>query len=273
MLCEKAEVSQVEQGLFDDGVWIAQQKFDGIRAYVCKGKLFSRRGKEITHLFPEFNKFLKQIAETDLIYDGEIVSESGEFNDVSGRIHLKDKLFIKVASSSNPATFMLFDCFTELSRNDDEFKVNASLRTFIDRYKLVAVHSSLKTSCDDRIQIAKVDEKPSDLLEFAKKEGWEGIVMKKKYSLYYNGRSLDWRKVKLFKEVKHSFSEYTEHPKGILLKDGDRKVNVNGKQAEIVKTEIANKGCVVVEVQFLPQYNNDKWRFPSFRGIAKEVNQ
>lgn len=263
MLCEEAKLEQVEQGLFDDDVWIAQKKHDGIRAYVCMGKMYSRRGDDITAKFPEFAEFIKsttrKTAEFGMVFDGEIVADTGEFNDVAGRIHLRDKLFIKIASISNPCTFKVFDAI----RGD------ASTEVWTTRDATMRIRFALK-ECDN-VEPIDSPSLPSDLLKKAKAEGWEGIVLKKKKSLYYTGRSMDWRKVKLFKEAQHSFTSYVDHPKGVLLQDGERKVNVNGKEAEVVRNLINNKGKVVVEVQFLPQNNNDKWRFPSFRGIVKEV--
>jgi ATP-dependent DNA ligase len=265
-LCETADIKQVEEGLFDDGVWIAQKKYDGVRAYVYDGKIYSRSGRDITHKFPEFEEFVKHTAsggkEPDLLFDGEIVSAlTEEFNDVAGRVHLKDKLFIRMASKGNPAKLMLFDAFTP-SR-----EATSPVRTLNDRMHLLAIFKDEF----ENVEVAPFDESPKRLLEIARNEGWEGIVLKKRDALYYNGRSFDWRKVKLFKEVQHSFSSYDDHPKGVLLIDGDRKVNVNGQQAEAVKRAIKENGSVKVEVQYLPQNGSQKWRFPSVRGFIKEA--
>jgi hypothetical protein len=213
-------------------------------------------------LFPEFAEFLKMEQGSTFVVDGEIVADTGEFNDVAGRMHLRDKLFIRIASQSNPCTFVIFDCI-ETTREEP--------RPFADRYKLVHIHKALKNMEKPmNVEIATISDKPSKLLRQAKKEGWEGIVLKKRLSTYYGGRSFDWRKVKLFKEVHHSFIAYEDHPRGVLLIDGDRKVNVNGTEAELVKNAIKENGEVVVEVQYLPQNNSSKWRFPSYRGVVKE---
>ena len=86
-----------------------ERKLDGVRAYIEDGQLYDRRGKEITKQFPEFVG-LSAIKGT---FDGEIVSQSGEFNDISGRVHLRDRFIISLSAKKSPAIFVVFDAVME----------------------------------------------------------------------------------------------------------------------------------------------------------------
>ena len=62
---------------FDDDDYIFEFKFDGIRATLHASPkvvhVFTRRGNEITHIFPELQE-IANIVDDKVIFDGEIVS-------------------------------------------------------------------------------------------------------------------------------------------------------------------------------------------------------
>lgn len=279
MLCESATVQDVEAGLFSPLEWVAEQKIDGVRAVVCGGRIYDRRGKEITEKFPELKGFadeVRDVTSAGIVLDGEIVAVTGEFDDTASRIHLKDKLFIRIASEVNPCKFVVFDCLNykddvpnrrkyTMRKGEQAGVMILSRNVTYDRWE----HNDRWENTVESIE----NGEPKDMLELAMKEGWEGIVLKRKDSNYECRRSQNWRKVKLFKEVEHTFTKFEEHPKGITIEDGDgRRVVVNGRQADEVKKELQEKGTVRAEIQFLPQKESTAWRFPSFRGIVKEAN-
>lgn len=278
MLCKSATVEQVENGEFNsesekeglvDEEWFAEEKFDGVRAYVVRKKLYNRRGKDITHLFPELQLFVSKVPKSVLL-DGEIIAKSKVFEDMSGRMHMKDKLFINLSAKNNPCTFVIFDCSKVYGRSVDLTQFYTYSKTSFAAQFLQDVLGEA-TRWGDELNVVFAERySPQEGLEKAKEEGWEGIVLKKSFSKYVCGRSDDWRKVKLFEEVQHSFSSYESHPKGITIESDDgRRVVVNGSQAKEVKKEIDDNGVVVAEIQHLPQRNSNAWRFPSFRGIVK----
>ena len=61
---------------FNDKDYIYEIKLDGIRGIVYVNKttinIYSRNGKEITHLYPELEN-IKEIVSKNTIFDGEIV--------------------------------------------------------------------------------------------------------------------------------------------------------------------------------------------------------
>lgn len=247
MLCTKMLPDDAKK-LSDD--WVIENKFDGVRAVIRDGKLWCRRGNDITSRFPEFVGLEKM----KQCYDGEVVAQSGEFNDVSGRMHLRDKFQIGLRSKMNPAIFMAFDLPD--AQGDNEAR----------REMLV------KTKCPVWMQIAEqfeIVEFPvlwKDILANTQ----EGVVVKRKDAMYVQGsRSSGWRKVKAFLETTAVFVKYEVNPRGVTIETADgRRVVVNGGQAPAVKAAIDTSGSVKAEIQYLPQKDSDAWRFPSFRGVV-----
>ncbi len=247
MLCQKMLPTDAAQLSSD---WKLEKKFDGVRAVIRAGRLWCRRGNDITNRFPEFVGLdkLKQC------YDGEIIAQSGEFNDISGRMHLRDKFLMGLRSKKSPAIFMAFDL-------PDAQGDNVARRQMLE-----------KTKCVPWMQIAEQFPITEfyDMWQEVLENTDEGVVVKRNDTQYVLGSRADgWRKVKAFLETTAVFVEYEVHPKGLTIKTADdRTVVVNGAQASGVKDAIDRDGKVTVEVQYLPQKDSAAWRFPSFRGIV-----
>jgi bifunctional non-homologous end joining protein LigD len=247
MLCQKMLPNDAAKLSSD---WVIEKKFDGIRAVIKDGRLWCRRGNDITHKFPEFVG-LSAMKQT---YDGEIVAQSGEFNDMSGRVHMKDKFAISLVAKKNPVRFMAFDL-------PDAQGDNVSRRQML-----------VKTKCPvwlgiaEQFSIGEFYDLWQEILENTE----EGIVVKRNDTQYVEGkRASGWRKVKAFLETTAVFVKYEVHPKGLTIETADgRRVVVNGGQASGVKAILDRDGKVTAEVQYLPQKDSDAWRFPSFRGVV-----
>jgi len=242
MLCEKATVEYAET--LEEG-WVAERKYDGVRAYIENGRLYDRREKDITEKFPEF----VGLAELNVfIIDGEIVSQSGEFNDISGRVHLKDKFFIQLSAKKSPAIFMAFD-------------IVAAGKQLWERKEVLS-----KLDVPAWMQKAEGGGF-AELWEQVQQNGWEGVVLKRTAAQYQEGkRSADCLKIKAFVETTAVFTKLEQHNKGCRLETADgHSVNVNGAQASEVLRIFGKDGKVTCEVQYLPQNNSGAWRFPSFR--------
>lgn len=252
MLCQAATIGQARV-LFLSGEWVVERKLDGVRAYIEGGRLFDRRGVDITRKFPEFVGLEKVAA----VLDGEIVAQSGEFNDVSGRMHLRDALKIRLSAKGCPARFVAFDM--------------VSGEVWEKRWALlqrVYFHDGVPLWDWMRLvpSFVSLEEGWGKVLE----GGWEGLVLKRRGSLYQEGkRSADWLKVKSWSEVVATFTKLDVHNKGCRLETVDgRSVNVNGAQAEEVIERFNRVGVVLGEVQFLVQSGSVAWRFPSWRGLV-----
>jgi ATP-dependent DNA ligase len=223
-----------------------------VRAIVSDGKLVDRRGKDIGWKFPEFKPLPKGVT-----LDGEIVASTGIFEDISGRVHLKDKFTIGLVSKRNPAKFMVFDMVDfddELSERrkqlEDWYRNNNRI------YNWISLVSQYPFSDFNRLWTDVIDNRK------------EGLVMKFLHSNYEERRSSYWRKLKAFIEIVVDFKKWEEHPKGITIETDDgRRVVVNGWQADEVRKQIQKNGSALCEIQYLPQKNSNAWRFPSFRNL------
>ncbi len=253
MLCESITFEEFKQRA-DLSEWIVERKYDGIRAYIKHGKIYNRHDKEITKLFPEFMNDLKSLP-VHIAFDAEIVAQSHEFNDISGRIHFKDAFLISLASKKSPAKLMIFDYYDNIAGN-----MWSERRDVLESIKL-----PVNCELSQAIEGANIEQYWADIVV---KYSWEGLVAKRKTSKYVWGkRSQDWLKIKAFKETEHKFTKYEVHPRGVTIEDDEgRRVVVNGAQAKEVVDTFKKTGCAIAQVQYLPQ-RNGTWRFPSFRGL------
>jgi ATP-dependent DNA ligase len=261
-LCQPVPIEEARQ-LFATGDWVSEIKYDGIRGIIENGKLYDRRGQEITARFPEFD--LSRFDKNTII-DGEIISQTGVFADISGRMHLKDPFGIKMAAKMKPAVFMAFD----MLHNE---KTDISKESLVIRR--MELMGCVNNVCLPWIKLAEgVSGTPNNhsmddfnrLWDEVELNGWEGVVIKRVKAPYEEGqRSPNWRKCKAFKEVEAVFTKLDVHNKGVRLETADGKsVNVNGAQSEAVKAAFDKDGKVSGEVQYLEQASGE-WRFPSWK--------
>jgi bifunctional non-homologous end joining protein LigD len=253
MLCAKLSIDDAK-AVAGAGGYIVEKKYDGVRGYIKDGQLYDRRSANITAKFPEF----AGLSKIKGIIDGEIMATSGQFTDVVGRTHMRDKFFISLIAKKTPAVFMAFDYV------DD--------KPLLERKKLLVDEAGkhgltwLKLAPFETLTEKRLNEMWEGVLENLE----EGLVIKWGDSKYQEGkRSPDWYKVKAWVETVAVFIKHEPHPKGVRLETADgRSVNVNGAMAEVVRKTIDEHGKVECEVQFLPQQDSDAWRFPSFKRIA-----
>lgn len=180
---------------FDDEECIFELKFDGIRStmHVSKDvfRIYTRRGVDVTSQFPELES-IRGLVEKKVIFDGEIVAfEEGSpnFSKLSRRNRLKDKKKIDEEAKRNPVYFVAFDILYE-----DEPLVDLPL---IKRKKILDKYPSR----DSFMKTEYIEKEGMNLFSKVKEAGLEGIVAKKKDSIYEIGtRSFNWIKVKNFKK-------------------------------------------------------------------------
>src|SRR5688572_24451495 len=192
--------------------FVYEPKYDGIRALVDlhppRGKeparvaIYSRNGHSKEHQFPAIVSTLKKIAakvKGPLLLDGEIVATDAEgrplpFGRLQGRIHLTAPTDIARAEKAQPAALIVFD----LLRDDDR-----DIRGLSMAARRLRLHDALpvKTGGTGLVRLSEiVADDGSQLLERAKREGWEGLIGKDGQSVYHSGRrSPAWRKLKLHK--------------------------------------------------------------------------
>jgi len=176
---------------FTSNDWIFEIKWDGIRAisYVDHGlSILSRNGKELKSNFPELEE-LKTLA-SNVVLDGEIVvmrEGRADFQTLIERSNAANPRDIDYMASKFPATYVVFD----ILEKDGNPLVAVPL---LERKKILA--ESLKESANVVLSLF-VEGDGEAYYEAAVRKGIEGVMAKKKTSLYEPGvRSDGWLKIK-----------------------------------------------------------------------------
>jgi len=179
--------------------YIFEPKLDGYRALCYKNsglKFFSRNGNDLTNDFPELQTS-KSINAKKAVLDGEIViyNERGrpDFNLIQNR-----------AVRKLPAFYIVFDILIL----DDEDLMSLTL---VERKNLLkkAINES------GNFQLIVYTENGGKMIEEMKKRRLEGVMAKKKFSRYIQGRSSDWLKIKFVKTLDCVIIGYTTYKREI----------------------------------------------------------
>ena len=194
--------------------WTFEPKYDGVRvlayATTTDVKLMTRNGKDKAEQFPELVAALKKLAtqtKRSLVLDGEIVAlidgDPARFQELQGRMHVKESQLIERRSSSAPAALVLFDILMD----GDEPLIHEpwSMR----RERLVK-RIGKRVSAQLRIT-ESIEGDGKKMLEKARRQGWEGIIAKRIDSPYEPGvRSRNWLKLKIEFREEFVVGGYTE---------------------------------------------------------------
>lgn len=181
------------QAPFDDPDWIYELKMDGTRciAYLDETGtvLRNKRHKDLSVNFPELSQVHKQV-KGRCILDGEVfVLNHGksDFYELQRRSLMTNAFKISLAVEKLPATFLVFDILYQ----DGEQLTHLPLMERKERLQRCVTES-------ERMAFSRyIEGKGIALYEAAKASGQEGIVAKKRDSLYLMGkRSKDWVKCK-----------------------------------------------------------------------------
>lgn len=272
---------------FNSDEYLYEIKYDGIRALVYVDpnnlKIISRNKKDISNLYPEL-QIIKKDVKSKMVLDGEIVTfenNKPSFSKLQQRMHLKQKEKILYQSKNNPVIYVVFDI---IYLNKDLTNL-----TLTKRKKLL---NNIKEN--DNLVISKTFSNGIKLFNNMKKLNMEGIVAKRKDSLYkINKRTNYWLKIKNIKDEKFFICAYKEKKNNylsLLLGEkiegkyyyvGSASITKNNplykkiiKQKIIKKTFFVNykdnnafyiNPTIEVEVSYLQRTNNNHLRHPIIR--------
>lgn len=187
--------------LIDGHDWIYEIKLDGYRAVAVKSdgrvSLFSRRRKSFDHHYPLIVEALGELPEGTVV-DGEIVAL-----DESGRPNFN--LLQNFRSEASRIHYFIFDL---LICNDRDL----TKLPLVERRKLL---KSLKLA-SGRIRIAEQFEaSANDMLAAVRQQGLEGVIAKRKNSLYEPGkRTGAWIKYRVNRGQELVIGGYIPGPHG-----------------------------------------------------------
>lgn len=238
---------------FNDKDYIFEIKFDGIRAIIYANKksvkIYSRNGKDITHLYPELQS-IKNLVNKNTIFDGEIVLfDNGfpSFEKLLKRNNVKNLSKIKYYQDNNPVTYMCFDIIHE-----GKDLINLTL---MERKKVLNKYQ--ENDCFNKT--IYFEEHGINLFNEITKLNLEGIVAKKKNSLYEIGvRTYSWLKIKNIHEGEFYIGGYSVNKNNISLYLGEvkgQKLNYVGKVALSKKYKFSQNILETKKIKLSPFKN------------------
>ncbi len=172
--------------------WAHEVKWDGMRvlADVADGelRLTSRTEADVTVTFPELAGLATVLA--DGMLDGEVVAFADgkpDFGALADRMHVRDPRRARSLAERFPVSYVVFDVLRL-------YGVPLLERRFDDRRQTLE-RLELGDGTDACWQVPAVFDDGDALLEATRTSGLEGIVSKRRSSLYHPGRrSRDWVK-------------------------------------------------------------------------------
>jgi bifunctional non-homologous end joining protein LigD len=164
--------------------WVFEEKYDGVRMIAYKDgervSLISRNAIDRTAHYPEIAAAIQKLKSRTLCIDGEIVVFDSA----------KVSRFQLLQQGKGRPKYAVFDCL--YANGEDLRKKELSARR-------VALERFVKPSATILLS-ASLSPDGLKAFQIASKRGFEGIVCKNLSSVYVEGRSREWLKVKLHQE-------------------------------------------------------------------------
>lgn len=205
--------------------WVFEPKYDGMRVIADVTsravRLVTRNGKDKSTQFPEVVLALRELARRarrPLVLDGEIVAraprrrraattvpQAGEFQQLQGRMHLKDPDEIVRLAVEAPTAFVVFDILRD-------GRTTLLAAPWSDRRaRLEALFERAGDPQDTTVTISDTTTRGAAMLTRARRAGWEGIIAKRTDTRYQPGtRTESWLKLKLLFRAEFVVGGYTE---------------------------------------------------------------
>ena len=224
---------------FDGPEWLFEIKWDGYRAvaFVENGKirLVSRNQNELTARYPELKDLPQLVKAKTAILDGEVVAldEQGRasFSLMQQRTGFRSGGRRAASNADVPVLYYAFDLL------------------YLDGYdlrKLPLDERKKKLASvlipGDSVRYSDHYEKQGKaLFKMARAKGLEGILAKKRDSIYQERRSTEWLKIKITRRVECVIGGYTE-PEGSRAHFGSIVLGLYDKKARLIHVGQAGSG-------------------------------
>ncbi|MGB8917399.1 MAG: non-homologous end-joining DNA ligase [Candidatus Sulfotelmatobacter sp.] len=224
---------------FDGSEWLFEIKWDGYRAIAFiengKSRLVSRNQNELTARFPELKDLPKFVHAKTAILDGEVVALDDEgrasFSLMQQRTGFRAGGRRSAANADVPVLYYAFDLLYLDGYDWRKLPLE-------ERKKKLA--SILITG--DALRYSDHYEKQGKaLFEMARAKGLEGILAKKRDSIYQERRSTDWLKIKITHRLEAVIGGYTE-PEGSRAHFGSIVLGLYDKQGRLIHVGQAGSG-------------------------------
>lgn len=188
--------------------WSYEPKLDGYRvlAYIDNNEVFlqSRRGIDLTPMFPEVVEDLQRQCIDTMLLDGEIVALDDDgrpsFNALQNRAQRKSAKELAAARRENPVILLCFDLlhFAGMNLRGATYQER---RRYLTQCLLPSAH----------VQLIHTSQNAQQMYAASLASGFEGIVAKRHDSVYQAGkRAATWIKYKSTRTGDFVVGGYTE---------------------------------------------------------------
>jgi bifunctional non-homologous end joining protein LigD len=224
---------------FDGPDWLFEIKWDGYRAvaFIENGKvrLVSRNQNELTARYPELRDVAKSVKAKSAILDGEVVAldEQGRasFSLMQQRTGFRPGGRRGVTNADVPVLYYAFDLL--YLDGYDWRKIPLE-----ERKKKLA---SILITGDSLRYSDHYESQGRALFEMAREKGLEGILAKRRDSIYQERRSGEWLKIKIRHRVECVIGGYTQ-PEGSRAHFGSVVLGLYDKQGRLIHVGQAGSG-------------------------------
>jgi bifunctional non-homologous end joining protein LigD len=224
---------------FDGADWLFEIKWDGYRAvaFIEAGRvrLVSRNQNELTHRYPELKDLAKFVKATNAILDGEVVAldEQGRpsFSLMQQRTGFRPG---GRRGAINAEVTVLYYAFDLLYLDGYDWRRVA----LEDRKKKL---ESVLLTGDSLRYSDHYERQGKALFKIAEQKGLEGILAKKRDSVYQERRSSEWLKIKIRHRLECVIGGYTT-PEGSRAHFGSIVLGLYDKQGRLIHVGQAGSG-------------------------------
>ena len=251
MLCKSGKESDILKYHLK---YLGNQKFDGCRCLAICDEQVRLIGRNDGNYTSKFSEIVNDLKGLKCVLDGEICCDT--FEHTLSRNHTENRLKIKLLEKEYPAIFYVFDI---LSLNGEDL----TQKPLIERIRALQGLSGLHNS----IVLVKYTPDLINLWEMAKKENWEGIIIKNPLGRYEGKRSWNWLKIKYIKSRDLLVKNYDINPAGIRVEEKGIACQIAGTNGQIVKKIIDETGSCLIEVNYLNETKSGLLRQPTFKCI------
>jgi DNA ligase D-like protein (predicted ligase) len=179
--------------------WVFERKLDGLRCVAVRDggrvELWSRNHNSFLERFPDVAAALAETGPDRFVLDGELVAHNGQDFVGFGRLQQH--------GSEIRVVYGVFDLLDLFGRDTTGLGLP-------DRKRLLA---SVVQDGPSLQLVRELSGDPSQVLDGACRDGWEGLVAKRSAATYGSGRSKDWVKLKCTASQELVIGGWTE-PRG-----------------------------------------------------------
>ncbi len=224
---------------FDSPDWLFEIKWDGYRAvaFISNGnlRLVSRNQNDLTQRFPELKNLPKSVRAETAILDGEVVAldQQGRasFSLMQQRTGFRPGGHRTATRTDVPVLYYAFDL---LYLDGYDWRRVALEERKKKLQSILATGDSLRYS-------DHYEKQGKALFQMARDNGLEGILAKRRDSIYQERRSIEWQKIKITHRVDCVIGGYTA-PEGSRTYFGSIVLGLYDKQGRLIHVGQAGTG-------------------------------